>query len=75
VLGNPNWQSGLLKARAVKNPVQPAVAVVQLMRQHRDEGLTLRAIAERLNDLGLRTPKESQWYACTVSKAMQDKAA
>jgi DNA invertase Pin-like site-specific DNA recombinase len=70
VLGNPRWQDGLAKARKVKDPMQPAPQVVQMMRQHRDEGLTLRAIADRLNGLGLRTPKGSQWYACTVSKAM-----
>jgi DNA invertase Pin-like site-specific DNA recombinase len=75
VLGNPRWEEGLTKARLVLNPIQPAPAVIHMMRQHRNEGLTLRAIAEKLNSLGLRTPKGSQWYACTVSKAMQDKAA
>jgi DNA invertase Pin-like site-specific DNA recombinase len=75
VLGSPRWEEGLAKARQVLNPVQPAPAVIHMMRQHRNEGLTLRAIADRLNSLGLRTPKGSQWYACTVSKAMQDKAA
>jgi DNA invertase Pin-like site-specific DNA recombinase len=75
VLGNPRWEEALTKARQVLNPVQPAPAVIHMMRQHRNEGLTLRAIAEKLNSLGLRTPKGSQWYACTVSKAMQDKAA
>jgi hypothetical protein len=42
-----------------------------MMRRHRNEGLALRMIADKLNALGLRTPKGSQWYACTVSKAMQ----
>ncbi len=72
VLGNPRWQDGLVKARQVKNPVKPAMQVVHMMQQHRDEGMTLRAIADKLNGLGLRTPKGSQWYACTVRNAMQD---
>lgn len=72
VLGNPHWRDGLAKARLVKNPTQPAVQVVQMMRQHRDEGMTLRAIADKLNGLGLRTPKGSIWYACTVRSAMHD---
>lgn len=72
VLGNPRWQDGLAKARLTKNPSQPAVQVVRMMRQHRDEGLSLRAIADKLNGLGLRTPKGSQWYACTVRNAMHD---
>jgi DNA invertase Pin-like site-specific DNA recombinase len=75
VLGNPRWKDGLAKARLVKNPVQPAMQVVRMMRQHRDEGMTLRAIADKLNGLGLRTPKGSQWYACTVRNAMHDATA
>jgi DNA invertase Pin-like site-specific DNA recombinase len=75
MLGNPRWQEGLAKARQVKNPNQPAPAVIAMMRQHRDEGLALRDIADKLNGLGLRTPKGSIWYACTVSKAMQKEAA
>lgn len=75
VLGNPRWQDGLTKARQARNPVQPASQVVQMMRQHRDEGMTLRAIADKLNGLGLRTPKGNQWYACTVRNAMHDVTA
>src|SRR6266478_2770642 len=45
VLGNPRWQDGLAKARQVKNPVKPAPQVVHMMHQHRNEGMTLRAIA------------------------------
>jgi DNA invertase Pin-like site-specific DNA recombinase len=75
VLGNPRWQDGLAKARLVKNPTQPATAVVAMMKQHRGEGMTLRAIADKLNGLGLRTPKGSQWYACTVRSAMHDATA
>ena len=70
VLGNPRWQDGLAKARMAKNPTQPATAVVTMMKQHRDEGMTLRAIADKLNGLGLRTPKGSIWYAGTVRNAM-----
>jgi DNA invertase Pin-like site-specific DNA recombinase len=75
VLGNPRWQDGLVKARQVKNPSQPAPAVIQMMRQHRDEGLTLRAIADKLNGLGLRTPNGCQWYAGTVRNAIHDATA
>jgi len=72
VLGNPRWEAGLAKARQVKNPAKPAPQVIQMMKQHREEGLTLRAIADKLNGLGLRTPKGCQWYACTVRNAMHD---
>lgn len=70
-LGNPRWVESLAKARAIKNPVQPAPQVVEMMQHDRAEGMTLRAIAAKLNGLGLRTPKGSQWYACTVANAME----
>ena len=69
-LGNPRWQDSLAKARRVKDPNPPAPAVIEMMRQQRSEGLTLRQIAAKLNALGLRTPKGCVWYAGTVRKAM-----
>ena len=75
VLGNPRWQDGIVKARQVKNPLQPATAVVEMMKQHQAEGLTLRAIADKMNGLGLRTPNGCIWYAGTVRKAMMNAAA
>ena len=70
-LGNPTWQKGLAKAREAKDPAKPASAVIEMMREHRSGGKSLRTIADRLNSLGVRTPKGNIWYACTVSKAMQ----
>lgn len=58
-------------ARQVKDPIPPAPQLVEMMRRHRAEGITLRAIAAHLNRLRLRTPKGSQWYAGTVRKAMK----
>lgn len=72
VLGNPKWQDSLRKARETKNPNKPPAQVVQMMKQYRNEGMTLRTIADKLNGLGLRTPNGCRWYACTVSKAMHD---
>ena len=65
-LGNPRWEDSLARARAVKDPNPPAPAVIEMMRQQRSEGLTLRRIAAHLNALGLRTPKGNIWYASTV---------
>ena len=69
-LGNPRWAESIDRARQVKNPIPPAPQLVAMMRRHRAEGMTLRAIASQLNGLGLRTPKGAQWYAGTVRKAM-----
>ena len=55
----------------VKDHTPIPSAVIEMMREHRDKGLTLRAIADKLNALNITTPKGSQWYACTVNKAMQ----
>ena len=73
-LGNPRWNESLEQARRAKNPTKPAPQVIEMMRQHRGEGMTLRAIADRLNALGMRTPKGSVWYAATVSNAMMGDA-
>ncbi|HZQ44484.1 MAG TPA: recombinase family protein [Acidobacteriaceae bacterium] len=70
-LGNPRWQESLDSARTAKNPIKPAPQVVEMMRQYRADGLTLRAIADKLNGLGLRTPKGFKWYAATVANAME----
>ena len=69
-LGNPRWSESIAQARQIKDPIPPAPQLVEMMRRHRAEGMTLRAIATQLNGLGLRTPKGSQWYAGTVRKAM-----
>lgn len=69
-LGNPRWSESIAQARQIKDPIPPAPQLVEMMRRHRAEGMTLRAIAAQLNGLGLRTPKGSQWYAGTVRNAM-----
>jgi DNA invertase Pin-like site-specific DNA recombinase len=70
VLGNPNWQESLAAARKAKGLVPPAPAVLSMMRKLRVEGQTLRAVADHLNQLGLRTPQGSVWYASTVRGAL-----
>jgi DNA invertase Pin-like site-specific DNA recombinase len=70
VLGNPRWEESLEAARAAKGLVPPAPAVMDMMRKLRAEGQALRAIADHLNQLGLRTPQGSIWYASTVRGAL-----
>jgi DNA invertase Pin-like site-specific DNA recombinase len=70
-LGNPRWSESLEAARQAKGLTLPAPAVMAMMRKHRAKGLSLRAIADRLNDLGLKTPKGSAWYASTVRGALE----
>ena len=69
-LGNPRWNESIEAARKAKVALAPAPAVLEMMKKHRSERLTLRAIAGRLNALGLRTPKGSAWYASTVGRAL-----
>lgn len=70
-LGNPRWKKSIQAARDAKKLVPPAPAVMDMMDKLRAEGLTLRAIADRLNALGLRTPRGSYWYASTVRGALE----
>jgi DNA invertase Pin-like site-specific DNA recombinase len=69
-LGNPRWTDSIAAAREAKKlaPIPPAV--LDMMRELQASGLTLRAIADRLNALGLRTPQGSNWYASTVRGAV-----
>jgi DNA invertase Pin-like site-specific DNA recombinase len=69
-LGNPRWNESIEAARKAKVALALAPAVLKMMQKHRDKGLTLRAIADELNSLGLRTPKGSAWYASTVGRAL-----
>ena len=70
-LGNPRWHESIETARKAKGLVPPVPAVMDMLRNLRAEGLTLRTIADRLNALGLRTPKGSRWYASTVRGALK----
>ena len=65
-LGNPRWQDSIELARNARHPARPAAQVIELMHQRRSEGQSYRAIANHLNDLGLRTPKGFSWHNETV---------
>jgi DNA invertase Pin-like site-specific DNA recombinase len=69
-LGNPRYQEALEKARAAlhEKPISPEV--LGLMVAWRADGMTLRAIATKLNVLHLVSARGSLWYASTVSNAL-----
>jgi DNA invertase Pin-like site-specific DNA recombinase len=56
-LGNPNYQEALIRARATLGYEPPAQEVLDLMAEWRQQGDTLRKIAERLNKINNRTPQ------------------
>lgn len=68
--GNPRWQESIAKARAARLPAPAPAVLLEMMRERRLEGATLRQIAAHLNALGLHTPAGRHWYASTVRKAM-----
>lgn len=72
-LGNPKWKKYIAKARAARiaNLPRPTEAVLAMMHRHRLECGSYRAIAARLNELGVKTPAGAKWYASTVRTAMQ----
>jgi DNA invertase Pin-like site-specific DNA recombinase len=69
-LGNPRYEEALEKARAAlhQKPVPPEI--LSLLVEWRTNGLTLRAIAIKLNALRLVSARGSFWYASTVSAAL-----
>ena len=71
-LGNPRWQESIEKATAARrNPVKASPEVIQMMQDLRKQGKTLRAIAEQLNGLELKTRAGCKWYASTVLFALK----
>ena len=71
-LGNPRWAESIGKAREarIRQIVKPPAPVVEMIQRLRLEGGTLRAIAGKLNALGLRTPKGRRWHPSGVRAAM-----
>lgn len=61
-LGNPRWQDSLPRARAARQIAPPPPNVVEIMREQREKGRTLRAIADHLNGLGIPSPRGGRWY-------------
>jgi DNA invertase Pin-like site-specific DNA recombinase len=66
VLGGPKLHEARL-ASALVTRTYAAPEVVTLMQEARAKGVTLRGIADKLNKLGLKTVRGSNWYADTVN--------
>ncbi len=69
-LGNPRYEEALEKARAALGQKPISSDVLALMSEWRADGLTLRAIAAKLNSLRLASARGPYWYASTVSAAL-----
>jgi len=67
-LGNPNAAQAAAIGRAAIVIPQPPPKVRTLICDRHASGASLREIARELNQLGIKTPKGSQWYACTVER-------
>jgi len=45
--------------------------VLPMVKQLRDKGETLPAIADKLNSLGVKTRRGGKWYASTVTNILK----
>ncbi len=70
-LGNPHWEEALKKARARRHPQHAAAQVLTILKNSREQGKSLRAIAAELNALGLKTPTGAAWHASSVSTQLK----
>jgi DNA invertase Pin-like site-specific DNA recombinase len=73
-LGNPtNLDEARLIGHATnrKAAAQFADNVLPMVKQLRDKGETLPAIADRLNSLGVKTRRGGKWYASTVTNILK----
>jgi DNA invertase Pin-like site-specific DNA recombinase len=73
-LGNPRPLDALKLANAAKAIEKPAQHVLDLMTGWKAQGKGLRETARELNRLNIRTPRGSQWYACTVKAQLTPEA-
>lgn len=70
-LGNPRWEESVKKAAAARRRT-PAQTTAEMIQDLRKEGLSLRAIAQRLNDMNLRTASGGgRWHASSVRAVLE----
>lgn len=69
-LGNPRPLEALGKANAATVHLKPAPEVLRLIREGRARKQSLRAIADELNRLNIRTPRGKLWYASSVKNQL-----
>jgi DNA invertase Pin-like site-specific DNA recombinase len=48
-----------------------ALKVGDTIRSYRDQGLSMQAIADKLNELGINTARGGSWYASTVANILK----
>lgn len=61
-LGNPRPDTATMSRHRAGNARQFREGVYPLIRQLRDEGKTFRAIADHLNERGIRSQNNRQWH-------------
>jgi DNA invertase Pin-like site-specific DNA recombinase len=69
-LGNPRWEESIARATAARRKQPAPNQVRSIVAGYRAEGLSLRQIAARLNELGLKTFSKARWHASSVRKAL-----
>ena len=73
-LGNPRWAESIAKARAARQKAPTAQDLQKMIGGYRAEGLSQQAIANKLNDLGLKTPSGARWYVSSVQRVLGPRA-
>lgn len=74
ILGN---KTNLDDARLLSNATNAekakefALKVGDTIRSYRDQGLSMQAIADKLNELGINTARGGSWYASTVANILK----
>ncbi len=69
-LGNPNCRAALEKARRALHRKPVPETAVDIMLELRSQQLSLRRIAQKLNESNIHTPNGKRWYASTVKTAL-----
>lgn len=70
-LGNPRLYEAAKLARVSHLARRPSPEIIKLMQDWQHEGMTLRAIAARLNRMNIKTGRGCLWYSSSVGNQLR----
>lgn len=69
-LGNPRLDEARKRAVQARRKPPTLAHIKEILGRYRAEGLSLRAAAEKLNELGVKTPAGGAWHSESVRRAL-----
>jgi hypothetical protein len=70
------YRKGAAASAAVrsKKAQEHKARMFKTVKRSRENGMTLQAVADEMNQLGLKSPRGNQWHPTTVARILADDA-